>query len=89
MGIPLRLLIVEDSENDAQLLVREIRRAGYDVESERVETAAAMQAALARQTWDLILCDYSLPTFDAPVRSRGFESQRAGYSLYYLIWYGR
>jgi PAS domain S-box-containing protein len=62
----LRLLIVEDSDNDAQLIVREIQRNGYKVTFERVETAAAMQAALTRQTWDLIICDYSLPVFDAP-----------------------
>jgi PAS domain S-box-containing protein/putative nucleotidyltransferase with HDIG domain len=66
MTIPLRLLIIEDSENDAQLVVREIQHGGYEVEFERVETAAALQSMLARQTWDLILCDYSLPAFDAP-----------------------
>jgi putative nucleotidyltransferase with HDIG domain len=61
----LRILLVEDSEDDAQLLLREIKRAGYDLEFERVETANAMQTALARQSWDVILCDYSLPQFGA------------------------
>jgi PAS domain S-box-containing protein/putative nucleotidyltransferase with HDIG domain len=66
MAVPLRLLVVEDSENDTQLLVREIQRGGYDVEFERVETAAAVHSALTQHPWDLIICDYSLPTFDAP-----------------------
>jgi PAS domain S-box-containing protein len=66
MGKPLRLLIIEDSEEDTQLLLRELRRVGYDVEFERVETAEAMQSALTQKTWDLILSDYSLPTFNAP-----------------------
>jgi response regulator RpfG family c-di-GMP phosphodiesterase len=66
MGVPLRLLIIEDSEDDARLLLREILRGGYEVESERVETADAMQSALTHQQWDLIICDFSLPRFSAP-----------------------
>jgi PAS domain S-box-containing protein len=62
----LRVLIVEDSEDDAQLILRELRRGGYDVHSARVETAEAMRSALAAQIWDLIVCDYSLPRFNAP-----------------------
>jgi PAS domain S-box-containing protein len=63
MSTPLRVLIAEDSEDDALLLVRELRRAGFDPEHERVENAAAMQAALDRQTWDLVIGDYSMPHF--------------------------
>ncbi|HEY5240516.1 MAG TPA: response regulator [Polyangiaceae bacterium] len=67
MGRPLRLLLVEDSENDAALVLRELRRGGFDVTSERVETREAMSEALDRGvSWDLIISDYSLPTFDAP-----------------------
>jgi len=65
MGKSLRVLIVEDSEDDAALLVRELQRAGYETEFERVETATAMRAALAQKPWDIILSDYSLPTFNA------------------------
>lgn len=64
---PLRVLIVEDSENDALLLLRELRRGGYEPEHERVETPEAMRAALAgREGWDLIVSDYRLPRFGAP-----------------------
>ncbi len=61
----LRVLVVEDSGDDAALLVREIQRAGYTVEFERVETREAMLGALARVSWDIIVADYSLPHFSA------------------------
>jgi len=59
----LRLLLIEDSENDAHLLVRELKRAGYDVGYERVDTEETLNAALDRQTWDLAIGDYSMPQF--------------------------
>jgi len=66
MERPLRVLIIGDSEQDTQLRSRELRRGGYDVEFERVESTEAMQSALTQRIWDLILRDYSLPTFNAP-----------------------
>ena len=62
MSTQLRLLIVEDSEDDTILLVRELRKGGYDVTYERVETRESMKAALAGQ-WDLVIADYMLPVF--------------------------
>jgi signal transduction histidine kinase len=59
------VLIVEDSEDDAELLLRELRRAGYDVTVELVATASAMRASLTTGTWDLVLADHSLPDFNA------------------------
>src|SRR2546428_13707726 len=61
MGVPLRLLLVEDSEDDARLLVRELTRGGFEPVVERVETATTMRAALDRQPWDVVVGDYSLP----------------------------
>ncbi|PWB75655.1 MAG: hypothetical protein C3F07_04790 [Anaerolineales bacterium] len=66
MDKALRLLLIEDVDDDAQLVLRELRRGGYDVIWERIETPSALKSALARQTWDLILCDYSLPHLNAP-----------------------
>ena len=63
---PLRVLFVEDREQDLELLVLELRRGGFDVAHERVETPEAFVAALDGQGWDLILCDYTLPHFSAP-----------------------
>ena len=57
----LHLLIVEDSASDAELAVRHIERAGHTVRWERVATAAALRAALARGGWDALLCDFNLP----------------------------
>ena len=60
----LRTLIVEDSENDTELLLRDLRRAGYETIHERVESAEALQAALKRQDWDIVISDYALPHFN-------------------------
>jgi PAS domain S-box-containing protein len=61
----LNVLIVEDSPNDTELMLRELRRGGYDVEWQRVETPEAFAASLTPEL-DLILCDYVMPRFDAP-----------------------
>ncbi len=63
MAIPLRLLMVEDSEDDAQLLLNALKRGGYDVVCERVSSGSAMEIALARQPWDIIIADQNLPHF--------------------------
>jgi len=63
MAIPLRVLIVEDSENDTLLLVRELRSGGYDLTYERVDSLEGMKAALEKQGWDIVLSDYSMPDF--------------------------
>jgi CheY-like chemotaxis protein len=62
----IRVLIVEDSQADAGLAVRELKRGGFDPTFKRVETADAMAAALDNGQWDLILSDYSMPDFSAP-----------------------
>ncbi len=68
MSMPqsLRVLMVEDSEDDALLIIRELKKGGYNPVQERVETAAAMKKALEEREWDIILCDYKLPKFNAP-----------------------
>lgn len=63
MPIPLRVLIVEDSENDALLLAGELRRKGYEPEFERVDTAESLRTALQKSYWDIVLADFSLPRF--------------------------
>ncbi len=61
--IQIRTLIVEDSETDAELMVRELQRAGLEIESIRVDTASALQGALGNQTWDVVLSDSQMPGF--------------------------
>jgi len=63
MNTPLQALIIEDSADDALMVVDELRNGGYDVTWERVETAEAMRAALGRQPWDILIADYKMPSF--------------------------
>src|SRR6266700_1106966 len=63
MGTPLRVLMIEDSEDDAALLLRELRRGSYDVAFERVDLPDALKSALDKHTWDLVVSDFSMPHF--------------------------
>ncbi len=62
----LRVLIIEDSEDDTLLLIRELKKGGYSPVYKRVETDAAMKKALKEKQWGIILCDYSLPKLSGP-----------------------
>jgi PAS domain S-box-containing protein len=62
---PLRALMVDDSENDVLLIIRELKKGGYNPSYERVETTTATKKALKAKTWDVILCDYKMPKFNA------------------------
>jgi two-component system sensor kinase len=62
----LRVLIVDDSEDEVLLIIRELKKCGYNPLAERVETAATMKKALKEKQWDIILCDYKMPKFNAP-----------------------
>jgi PAS domain S-box-containing protein len=65
MDASLRVLMIEDSDMDAQLILREVQRGGYLIEHQRIETRAKMEEALSLRVWDVILCDYTLPQFNA------------------------
>ncbi|MBI4320064.1 MAG: response regulator [Chloroflexi bacterium] len=78
MGKPLRVLIVEDSKADAELLLIELERGGYAPTSRRVDTAEAMSEALDHSTWDIVLADYVMPSFSGLaalrlVQARGID----------------
>ena len=75
---PLRVLLVEDSENDATLLELALQRTGFSTQCERVETGEALGAALDRQEWELVIADYVMPQFDgltalAVVKEKGLD----------------
>jgi two-component system, cell cycle sensor histidine kinase and response regulator CckA len=79
MGVPLCVLLVEDSEDDALMVLRELKRAGYDVKSKTVDGSDALKASLAVQQWDLIVSDFSMPGFSGTealklVRSTGSDA---------------
>jgi signal transduction histidine kinase len=65
MPVPLRVLLVEDSEDDGALIARELRRGDYAPLIRRVETEADMRAALG-DPWDIVISDYALPRFSGP-----------------------
>ena len=78
MTTALRVLIVEDSEEDALLLVRELRRGGYEAAYQRVDSPSGVRATLEHETWDLVVSDYNIPGFGglealALVRDRGLD----------------
>jgi diguanylate cyclase (GGDEF)-like protein/PAS domain S-box-containing protein len=79
----LQLLIVEDSEEDAQLLLLQLRRNGYRPVAHRVQTAEEMDRALADKPWDLVIADYSLPTFNALAALELFH--RRGLDIPFLV----
>ena len=65
MTDPLRLLLVEDSEDDALLILRELSRNGFVVEHTRVDTPAALNAALVDPAWDIVITDHNMPGFNS------------------------
>ncbi|MEO3428080.1 PAS domain S-box protein [Pelagibius sp. CAU 1746] len=78
MGKPIRVLLVEDSADDADLQIWELKRGGYDPQCRRVSSAEAFAEALDSQPWEVILCDYTMPTFNglvalAMLRERGLD----------------
>ncbi len=66
MSVRIRVLCVEDVEDDALLVLMKLQSCGFAVEHARVETAAELEAALRRATWDIVVSDYMLPGFSAP-----------------------
>jgi PAS domain S-box-containing protein len=62
----LRALMIDNSENDVFLIVRALKKGGFNTVYERVETATAMEKNLQDKQWDVILCDYKMPQFSAP-----------------------
>ena len=83
MNTLLRVLIVEDSEDDALLLMRELKRGGYDPAFERVDTLEAMNATLDKQTWDIVICDHTMPHFNSLAALRLLQER--GIDLPFII----
>src|SRR5438270_8838277 len=77
--VPIHVLLIEDSPEDAELILMELRRGGLSPNAKRVETAEQLTHALRQRQWDLILCDYTMPelTVEAAldaVREGGVEA---------------
>src|SRR5436309_3815401 len=76
MPTPLRVLVVEDSEVDTMLILRELRRSGFEPVSKRVDSEEAMMDALDGGSWDLIISDYALPQFGGAAALSLFQQRR-------------
>ena len=77
MSTQIRVLIVEDSEDDTILIVRELKRNGYDVIFERVDNYNDMKTTLVDQEWDIVFCDYSMPKFDGISALKLLQEERS------------
>jgi signal transduction histidine kinase len=66
MSKALKLLLVEDLESDAHLIVRALQKGGYEVEHRRIWSAQQLRDALSNESWDVVISDYFLPGFDGP-----------------------
>lgn len=83
----LRVLIIEDSEDDALLLLRNLRQGGYDTVYQRVETPESMKETLEKQQWDIVVSDYVLPNFSGLAALDVLK--RTGLDLPFLIVSGK
>lgn len=83
MSGALRVLIVEDSPGDAEQLLRQLRRVGYEPCHQRVQTAEALKAALRERVWDVVVADHHPPSFSAPAALR--IVRESGLDLPFLI----
>lgn len=83
MKKPIRVLVVEDSEFDARILIGTLKQGGYDPVWRRVENAATMREALQNEAWEVVLSDYNLPEFSAPDALRLL--QQTGLDLPFVI----
>ena len=72
---PLRVLFVEDSAVDAELIAAELKRGGHEVRYERVDTEEAFLGALTASQWDLIISDFSMPHFDGLTAYKVYSRQ--------------
>ncbi|MCG2722712.1 MAG: PAS domain S-box protein [Thermodesulfovibrionales bacterium] len=83
MEAPIRVLLVEDSEDDAALILRELKQGGYSPVSERIESAQSMKELLHQKAWDIILSDFSMPRFS------GFDAlgilQQTGFDMPFIL----
>jgi DNA-binding NtrC family response regulator len=83
MASALKIIIVDDSEDDAEFIQEEVKKAGYELTATRVDSADALQSALAQGDWDLVLSDHSMPGFSASAALRVLEG--SGLDIPFII----
>ncbi|MFZ3209830.1 MAG: diguanylate cyclase [Geobacteraceae bacterium] len=83
MGVPLRVLIIEESADNVLLLSQKLRDGGYVPECRQVDNAEEMAAALAESGWDIVVADYMLPRFSSMAALELLQQQ--GLDLPFII----
>jgi PAS domain S-box-containing protein len=83
VSAPVRVLFVEDSPIDVELIVRHLRRGGFIPEYDVVDTPEGMRRALAGRAWDVIISDHSMPRFDAPAALEVLKA--SGHDLPFIV----
>ena len=83
MKTPLHVLIIEDSENDAGLIIRNLKKSDYEITYERVEKKSQFTEALEKKSWDIVIADYCLPSFDATSALEIFN--RTGLDIPFIV----
>lgn len=86
MGTPLRLLLLEDTPTDAELIIRQLQRGGFDPDWARVETREEYLDELEKRP-DVVLADYSLPEFEAPEALQLLQER--GYDIPFIVVSGK
>jgi PAS domain S-box-containing protein len=76
MSRKLKVIFIEDNENDLMLMLREMQLAGYEVTHKQIQTSDHFQQALEGEHWDLIICDYILPHFNGNVALELYKSMQ-------------
>ena len=80
---PISILMVEDDDDDSVMLLHALRKGGFEPFHERVETEVDMRSALARRQWDVVISDYTLPSFSAPRALAALKD--SGYDVPFIV----
>jgi len=83
MSVPLRVLFVDDSEQDVFFLLRELRKGGFEPHYKRVDDAASLRTVLKGEDWQIVISDFHMPSFDGLMALQIFKE--AGRDIPFIL----